>query len=84
MKRVRRWIVVTFTLDERHERVTVFDVSGDPERWERSLHDLFDSIRSTLSTSAIALPHTSSECGGGISRNSIGWKPGWSREQNER
>ena len=36
-----------FTLDEGHERVTVFDVSGDPERWERSLSDLFDSIRST-------------------------------------
>jgi hypothetical protein len=43
-----------FTLDEEHERVTIFDVSGDPERWERSLSDLFDSIRSTVSTSAMA------------------------------
>jgi hypothetical protein len=39
-----------FRLDDRHEHVFVSDVSGSPERWERSLMDLFDAIRNMLST----------------------------------
>ena len=43
-----------FTIDDAHGQVTVFDVSGDPERWSRSLDDLYDSIRSTLIPTAMA------------------------------
>ena len=43
-----------FSMDDQRRHVTVFDVNGDPEKWERSLGDLFDSIRSTISSSAMA------------------------------
>jgi hypothetical protein len=38
-----------FSWDEQRNHVTVFDVSGTPALWERSLGELFDCIRDTLS-----------------------------------
>jgi hypothetical protein len=35
-------------IDQHAKRVTVLDVSGDPERWDRSLRNLYDCIRGTL------------------------------------
>jgi hypothetical protein len=37
-----------FLVDARRERVTVADVSGDPDRWAFSLGELFWSIRETI------------------------------------
>jgi hypothetical protein len=45
-----------FMVDERREHVTIFDVSQDPERWERSLWSLFDCIRSTVSGTGSRAP----------------------------
>jgi hypothetical protein len=45
-----------FVADENREHVTVFDVSGDPGLWERSLRDLFDLIRGTFSESGSTAP----------------------------
>ena len=41
-------------MDDARRHVTIFDVSGGPEKWERSLGELFYSIRSTISSSAMA------------------------------
>ena len=38
-----------FDLDDGRRNVTVHDVSGDPERWQRSLRVLYDCIRDTMS-----------------------------------
>ena len=38
-----------FLVDPRRERVSIVDVSGRPERWERSMRTLFDCINRTLS-----------------------------------
>ena len=43
-----------FRLDSHHEQVFVSDVSGSPERWERSLADLFDAIRNMVWTEGFA------------------------------
>jgi hypothetical protein len=37
-----------FLIDQGPGRVTVLDVSGDPERWEQSLRNLYGCIRGTL------------------------------------
>lgn len=38
-----------FTLDDRREHVTIFDVSTEPEQWEASLRSLYGCILGTLS-----------------------------------
>ena len=45
-----------FTLDEMRQRVTVFDVSQDPDRWAGSLAYLFDCIRETLAREGSMAP----------------------------
>ena len=37
-----------FLIDQDAGRVTVLDVSGDPERWDQSLRNLYGCIRGTL------------------------------------
>ena len=47
-----------FTIAESRDHVVIADVSSSPERWERSIGDLYDCIRGTLirSGSAMASP----------------------------
>ena len=47
-----------FTIAENRDGVMIADVSGSPERWERSIHQLYDCIRDTLtpSGSSVASP----------------------------
>lgn len=50
-----------FTVDDQHARVTVFDVSPDPEQWQTSLGYLFDCIRGTLARDGSRAPAARSD-----------------------
>jgi hypothetical protein len=45
-----------FDFDDGRKRVTVHDVSDDPERWQRSLRALFGCIRETMSPMGSVAP----------------------------
>ena len=51
----RSWPGV-FIIDDGRQRVTVFDVSQDPDRWATSLSYLYDCIRETLSRDGSMAP----------------------------
>jgi hypothetical protein len=39
-----------FTVDDERQRITVLDVSRDPERWDSSLRELYRCIQNTIAT----------------------------------
>ena len=45
-----------FAIDARRQHVTVFDVSGDPDRWASSLDYLFECVRETLARDGSMTP----------------------------